>query len=1164
MSDIQVLKRDGRREPFQLDKIHRVLEWAVEDITGVSISEIELRANIELYDGIPAYDIHELLIKSAAELITEDTPNYQYVAGRLINYKLRKEVYGQYEPHLLEHVINRNVAIGFYSDDLIRNYSPVELEELNEMIDHTRDNDIAYVGMEQMRGKYLVKDKLRKIYFETPQILYMAVAMTLFMNEKENRLEYIKEFYDMASKHYISLPTPIMAGCRTPIKQFSSCVLIESGDSLDSINGTSNAIVSYVSKKAGIGINAGALRAEGSLVGRDKSIVHTGVLPFLKLFQASVKSCSQGGVRGGAATVNFPIWHLEFENLVVAKNNKGTEETRARHVDYCFHLNKLFYERLIKGEHITLFSPDVLNGELYGAFYSDQSKFRQLYESLEEWIDWAERGVKTQLELRAKFGCEPMYKRLPAMEVFSQLVQERKETGRVYIMNVDHANHFGSFIPDMAPIKMTNLCCLSENQRVVTSEGLKTVKELYESGNRLALFNNDIKVPSTSMKKLRENEPVYRINTHSGLTHDVTLDHKVRVLDGQYWKNQWSWKEIKNLKHGDKICIQTEEGLFGCHHNTEMAFLLGLYHADGTQTDDQVFIDIWEHDFDLIEEIENCVANVYNRHGWTTYKVKNQTQNVVGERKSKIPTLHERKVYQSEVRKKRLGSTKLKQFGFEKMTIPDWLWCSDKETQSQYIRGLYIGDGTIQKIDNDKSKFGNGWVLSLTSIDYEFLKNLQLILANFGIKSTIHTNKNREMALLPNGKGGLKEYDTKPSWRILVTNRKGCQKFEKLTGFFTYKGYEEINSEEVNGDNVRKYVTFENLEYVGNQDVYCCEVMNDEHAFIANGIITKNCEITLPTDPVSSKKLSEGEVALCTLGAINWGKIEQTSDFERPCRILVRALDNLLSYQDYMHEAAYKATVERRPLGIGIINLAYFLAKRDLGYNKKALRTVDEYAEAWAWHLINASVDLAIERGECPLAGETKYKYGIHNIYKAEVDELVKPKARMPWGELSEKLKRYGIRNSTLMACMPSETSAQIANATNGVEPPRALVSYKQSKDGVLPQVVPEILKLKNKYDLLWDQKTPEGYLMVMAVLQKWIDQSISVNTSYNPAHFKDEEIPLSQLIGDILFAYKYGLKTLYYNNTHDGAGEDASMNHTDEIRVIDEPLEEDCDACKL
>lgn len=784
---IFVQKRDGSRQEFNIEKIHKVLEWATKDINGVSISEIELRANIQLYDGIPAYDIHELLIKSSAELISEDTPNYQYVAARLVNYKLRKEVYGQHEPFSISHCVDVNVMNGYYSEELKNNYSDDELYQLENVIDHTRDDLFAYAGMEQMRGKYLVKNKKTGQFYETPQILYMTIAMTLFMNEdKQHRLRYIKEFYDMVSQHYISLPTPIMAGCRTPIKNFSSCVLIESDDSLDSICGTSNAIISYVSKKAGIGINAGAIRAKGSFVGKDKSIIHTGIVPFLKYFQASVKSCSQGGVRGGAATVNLPIWHKEFEDLIVLSNNKGTEETRVRHLDYCFHFNKLFYERLLEDGNITLFSPHDVPG-LYEAFYADYAEFVRLYENMEQWIDWYERGLKTELELKTKFkGGEINYTRLPAYEVFNQFCTERKETGRVYLMNVDHANDHGSFDPKVAPIKMTNLCV----------------------------------------------------------------------------------------------------------------------------------------------------------------------------------------------------------------------------------------------------------------------------------------------------------------------------------------------------------------------------------------------EITLPTKPVSATNPDEGEIALCTLGAINWGMINKPEDFEKPCRILVRALDNLLSYQEYMHPAAKRHTTKYRPLGIGIINLAYFLAKRGLKYDDNALETIDEYAEAWSYYLIQSSIELAEERGYCDYIDDVKYYEGVFPIdtYKRDVDKLVKRKPTYNWSELKNFCYDNGIRNATLMACMPSETSAQVSNATNGIEPPRGLVSYKTSKHGVLPQVVPGIHHLKNKYDLLWDQKTPEGYLKVCAVLQKWMDQSISVNTSYDPRHFEDGEIPISQLIGNVLLAYKYGLKTLYYHNTNDDAEEEKSElpDTLDSDNASGSYQEEDCEACKL
>jgi ribonucleoside-diphosphate reductase alpha chain len=760
-TDILVTKRNGSKEPFILEKIHRVLEWATEEISGVSISEIELKANLQLYTGIPAYDIHELLIRSAADLITEDTPNYQFVAARLINYKLRKEVYGQYEPWSLSKVIEANIGHGVYDPAILEKYSPEEINELDSYIRHDRDNLFSYAGMEQFRGKYLAQDRSSGVIYETPQILYMMVAATLFGDANpKTRMRLVKDYYDMTSQFYISLPTPIMAGARTPVKQFSSCVLIESGDSLDSIIGTVNAVVKYVSKKAGIGVNAGAIRAEGSKVG-DGSVVHTGIIPFLKLFQASVKSCSQGGVRGGAATVYYPIWHLESEDLLVLKNNKGTESNRVRHMDYGVQLSKLFYERLLKGEKITLFSPHEVP-DLYDAFFQNQDLFRELYEKYER-----SRSVRKRV--------------VDAAEHFESLIQERQQTGRVYIMNVDNSNEHSSFDETVAPVRMSNLCT----------------------------------------------------------------------------------------------------------------------------------------------------------------------------------------------------------------------------------------------------------------------------------------------------------------------------------------------------------------------------------------------EITLPTKPVSVDYPDQGEIALCTLSAINWGLINKPEDFEKPCRMAVEALDALLDYQEYPVSAAERATKDRRPLGVGIINLAYFLAKRGLKYDQGALETVHEYAEAWSYYLIKASADIAARKGACPLSSETKYQQGRLPIdtYKRSVDDLVEPVYRMPWDNLRAQLQATGIRNSTLMACMPAETSAQISNATNGVEPPRALVSYKQSKHGALAQVVPGIHHLKNRYDLLWEQPTPEGYLMVMAVLQKFIDQAISVNTSYNPKLFEGEEIPYSQIVKDILFFYKTGGKCLYYANTNDGAEDDAGKEPELEQEQVDDA---ECESCVI
>jgi len=755
---INVTKRDGNLQQFDLDKVHKVLEWATEGITGVSQSEIELKANIQLYDKIPAYDIHELLIKSSAELISDYTPNYQFVAARLISYKIRKEVYGQYNPWPLKKLISRNVKRGIYDSSILKHYSESELDKLNAYIKHDRDDTFTYTGMEQFRGKYLVQDRSTNRVYESPQMLYMMVAATLFANEKKDRLAWVKNYYDAISTFYISLPTPIMAGVRTPTRQFSSCVLIESGDSLDSINATSTSIVKYISKKAGIGVGAGSIRALGARIG-DGSIVHTGLIPFLKYFQAAVKSCSQGGVRGGAATIYLPIWHYEFEDLVVLKNNKGTEETRVRHMDYAFQFNKLMYERLIEGGNITFFDPSDVP-DLYDSFFVDQKKFKKLYEKYER-----------AYSIRKKT--------LTALEVFQSFLNERKDTGRIYLQNVDHANDHGAFIKEEAPIHMSNLCC----------------------------------------------------------------------------------------------------------------------------------------------------------------------------------------------------------------------------------------------------------------------------------------------------------------------------------------------------------------------------------------------EIDLPTKPLGGEE--DGEISLCTLSAINWGLIDDTSDFEKYCTLSVRALDNLLSYQKYPVIEAELSTKARRPLGVGIINLAYFLAKRGLKYDSKAHDIIDKYAEAWSYYLIKASAELAEERGACPKNDETKYGHGILPIdtYKSAVDNLVQRKERLPWEKLREDLKEHGIRNSTLMALMPAETSAQISNSTNGIEPPRALVSYKQSKDGVMAQVVPGYFHLKNKYDLLWDQKSPQGYLEICAILQKYIDQGISVNTSYNPENYEDQKVPMSVMIQDLVTAYKYGLKQLYYFNTFDGAGE-----HKEELEDLPSEIidDEDCDTCVI
>ena len=762
---MQVKKRDGILEDLNIDKLHKVVQYACEGITGVSASQVEINSNIQFYDGIKTEDVQETLIKSAADLISEETPNYQYVAGRLINYHLRKQVYGEFIPPCLCDIIDKNIDAGFYDPEFTKLYTKDEINTLQTYIKHDRDEVLTYAAMEQFRGKYLVQNRATGEIFETPQVAYMMIAATLFAKyPAETRMSYVKAYYDAISTFKISLPTPVMAGVRTPQRQFSSCVLIETDDSLDSINATSSAVVKYVSQKAGIGIGAGSIRAIGSPI-RSGDATHTGVIPFYKLFQSAVKSCSQGGVRGGAATLYYPIWHLEVEDLLVLKNNKGTEDNRVRHMDYGVQFNKLMYERLISGGNITLFSPKDVP-ELYNSFFADQDKFQELYEKAERMTSIRKKSI-------------------PAIDLFSAFVTERKDTGRIYLMNVDHANTHGSFVEEVAPIRQSNLCC----------------------------------------------------------------------------------------------------------------------------------------------------------------------------------------------------------------------------------------------------------------------------------------------------------------------------------------------------------------------------------------------EIDLPTKPLNNIADEEGEISLCTLSAVNWGVIKDFADMEKVCNLAVRGLDELLDYQEYPVLAAQLSTMKRRPLGIGIINFAYWLAKNDTNYQEPNLELVDEWAEAWSYSLIKASADLAVEKGACPGTPETKYGQGItpNQTYKKDVDDLVKHTERMDWKGLRKQLKETGIRNSTLMALMPSETSAQISNSTNGIEPPRSFVSVKQSKHGILKQVVPGFPYYRNKYDLLWEQKSPQGYLKIMAVLQKYIDQGISVNTSYNPEHYEDEKVPMSVLIQDLLMFYKYGGKQLYYNNTYDGQGE-IDINKDDKLEDLPqgELDDEDCESCKI
>lgn len=750
--EITVIKRNGERVQYQEEYIHKIVGYACEGIDDVSVSDIVLHAGIQAYDGISTAEIQDMIIKSAADRISDKTPNYQYVAANLNIFKIRKIAYGQWIPPSLYDHIKKMCEDKWYDSALLDKYTKQEIDDFDKIINHGLDLKFSYAGAKQLEGKYLIKNRVTGAILESPQMAFMCICLAIFQDFSDNndeRATVIKEFYLNLSEQNISLPTPVMAGARTPLRQFSSCVLIECGDSLDSISATGTAIIKYVSQMAGIGLNIGQIRGKGSPV-RNGTVYHTGVTPFLKYFQAAVQSCSAGGVRSGAATAYYPLWHFEVEDMIVLKNNRGTEENRVRHIDYSVQINGFLYKRLQKGEYITLFSPHEVT-DLYQAFFQDQEKFAELYEKYEN-----DDSIKFK-------------KKVKSIDLFSLLMKERSNTGRIYIMNVDHCNTHSSFLENIATVRQSNLCS----------------------------------------------------------------------------------------------------------------------------------------------------------------------------------------------------------------------------------------------------------------------------------------------------------------------------------------------------------------------------------------------EITLPTNPLSNKNKDAGEISLCVLAAVNVGKIGLDKEKIKQCtKILVYALDCLIDYQSYPVYEAEKSTKDRRSLGIGVINFANFLAQRDLKISDlSGIKATHELFEMLQYYCIEASVELAKVKGSCNKFNETKYSKGILPIdtyYKNNIDKVISnDELKMNWEELRKNVLKFGMRNSALTALMPSETSSQVSNSTNGIEAPRSLVSVKQSKDGILKQVVPEIEKLGYRYELLWDIKDNNGYLTHVGVMQKFIDQSISANTNYDPSKFEDGKVPMQVLLKDLLLAYSLGIKTLYYHNTRDNASESQVIGDT-------------------
>lgn len=1099
---MNVIKRSGEIVSYDVDKINKVVEYATEGISNVSSLDIILKANFNLYEKIRTEDIHHILIDAAVSLITPESPNYQYVAANLLNYHLRKTVWGSHIPPRFFTYVNERIASGVYDDDILNHYSVNDFDDVEKLIDHSRDSIFTYAGLRQMCDKYLLKDRVTNNIHETPQFAYMLIAMICFRNyDSKTRLSYIKRAYDAFSLHKINLPTPQVAGVRTKLRQYSSCLLTDVDDSMDSIAANWQIVGKSTAARFGIGINFGRIRGIGTPI-RNGEVVHTGVIPFLKSYESIVKSCHQNGIRGGGATVNFPIFHTEILDILPLKNNGGTEDNRVRKLDYTISISKLFYSRFMANENITLFSPHDVP-DLYNAYGT--SKFDSLYLKYEKTKSIPKKSVS-------------------AIELFTLLLKERIETGRIYILNIDHANTYGSWNPDLAPVKMSNLCVIGDT-RLATSKGLVKARDLYYLAEELIVSYDgrveDIQdtsvktTTSTQMYCTGNNQPVFKVSTDKGYSITATKNHGL-FIKGSKKLNR---VEVKDLVIGDKLAIQSSKGQFGTEGSYELGLLIGLVTGDGTfskslnrPSKGNAIIRLYNNDMELASEVYRCKNHVLGEN--KTYKKPSVTR--VSDNNS-FMTIASSKLYDHFCS---LGTGKEM-----KQSVPEVIFRGTEDCVKGYLQGLFTSDACVS-VTKDTVQ------VQLTSINESLLKDVQLLLSNFGLVSSINSLSDRTNKFTyVNKNGEVRDYISKSSYRLDITGHY-AKKFGKLIGFLGNKQLKLDNAPQVK--EYFTYATITNIEYIGNTDVYdVTQPLNNSVIF--NGIVSSQCvEVTQPTIPITSADDPNGEIGTCVLSAVNLVTASSEKDIEDTCDIIVRMLESIIDYQEYKFPAMENFTLKRRSLGVGITNLAMYLAMNGYKYtDPDTPNKIDEIMEMVQFYLLKASNSLAKTLGPCEKFNETKYYQGILPIdnYKKDVDAFITRTPSMDWESLREDIKKYGLRHSTLTACMPCESSSVIQNSSNGIEPVREILSFKKSKSGSLPVLMPNHNKWK--YQLAYDIDNT-SLIKVSAAIQKWIDMAISTNLYYRYSDYPEGKLPNTVVAQDLLMSYKYGLKSLYYANTDD------------------------------
>jgi len=1049
---LQIKKRNGKLEEFNAEKINKVLEWACSDLSDVSASDVAMNAKISISNKMKTSDIQEILVRSAYDLITLDNPNYQYVAGRLRTYALRKQVWGESDPPRLYDHLRKNKTI--YNEDILKEYSESEIHKINKMVKHDRDFMFTHAGIQQMCDKYLIKDRSTGKIYETPQFAFILIPMVLFKSY-ENRLDLIKKTYDYLSLFKINLPTPILAGVRTKLKNYSSCILIKIDDTLNSIFSSSHIVGQYVADRSGIGLDMGSIRARNAPI-RNGEVKHTGIRPFAKLLESSVNSTSQGGIRKGSATINFPFFHPEIEDILTYKNNKGADENKVRWMDYCIQISGILYNRFMKGEDVTLMSYHEFP-EVYNSF--GLPEFDEIYTRAEE------KG--------GKFS-----KRIKASELLNQIAKERLETGRIYIMHIDNVNEHSTF---KERVTTSNLCVAPETL-LLTKDGHIPIRELE---NEIVSVWNGKQWSKTQVVKTGVNKKLVKVILSDGKYLECTPYHKWYIVESyaDQVKGKLTIKETKDLKVGDKLC-KFDLPIVDGSEDFKYPYTHGLFCADGThETGSARRISLYGEKKNLVKFLD-----IKKDRGEDTSGRRNVVMHEDMPMKFKIPTN---------------SSVKIK---------------------LAWLAGYLDGDGTIARNGTNES-------IQVSSIEQEFIYELQLMLQTLGINSKIVNGVETGDRLLPDGRGGYKLFSCKETKRLLI-NSNDLYKLS-LMGFKTnrLKFNQRLPQREAS-----QFITVANITDDGRKDDTYCLNEPLEHKAVFNGILTGNCqEVVHPLKPVQHLQDPDGLIGVCVLSAVNVLTTKE-EEYESVCYIISRILHEVIDSQEYRFPAAENFCKNYRSLGIGITNYAAYMASKKIKLtSQEVLQETSDIFEKVSYYMISASCKIAEELGErMPWFEKTKWADGILPIDTAkELKFLDKPK--MDWEKLRGRILEFGLMNSTLLAEMPVESSSVVQNSTNGVDAIRSFLTTKKSGSGAIKVIPPSWPKNKNYYTTAFEMVDQLHHIKIYASMQRWICMSISLNLFMDYNNYPNGKIPLSEIIKQMIYSHKLGIKNLYYLVTPDG-----------------------------